>query len=199
MRASISILLLTLAATVPVSAEELVLRLDPAETTVRFTLQATMHTAEGVVPVASGEIRFDRATGLASGQVVLDARRATTSSKRRDEKMHAEVLESGRYPTIVFVPTRLEAKEDAPDRGTVKLWGTLSIHGTDHPVELVAAVRREGDRVVADARLVVPYVAWGMHDPSVLVLRVAKQVEVRIHAVGTLSPAAPATPPSGGA
>ena len=71
----------------------------------------------------------------------------------------------------------------------MRLAGTVSIHGSDHPVELVATVRRDGDRIVADAPLVVPYVAWGMHDPSVFVLRVAKQVEVRIHAVGTLSAA----------
>lgn len=187
MRVPTSAVLLTLAATLPASAEELVLRLDPAETTVTFTLQATLHRAEGVVPVAAGEIRFDRASGQASGQVVLDARRATTASEGPDEKMHVAVLESGRYPTIVFAPTRIEASEEGPDRGTVRLAGTLSIHGADHPVELVAAVRREGGRVVADAPLVVPYVAWGMHDPSVFVLRVAKQVEVRIHAVGTLS------------
>lgn len=189
MRAPIFILLLTLVAAVPASAEELVLRLDPAATTVTFTLQATMHTAEGTVPVESGEIRFDRASGQASGQVILDARRASTASEGRDTKMHAEVLESERYPTIVFAPTRLEASEEGPDRGRVKLSGTLSIHGSDHPVELVATVRRDGDRIVADAPLVVPYVAWGMHDPSVFVLRVAKQVEVRIHAVGTLSAA----------
>jgi len=192
MRTPIVNLLLMLAAAVPASAEELALRLDPARTIVAFTLQATMHKVEGVLPVSSGEIHFDRATGRASGQIVMDARRATTNSEGRDKKMHAEVLESGQYPTVVFTPGRIEVKEEGPDRGIVRLAGTLSIHGVDHAVELVAAVRREDDRIVVDAPLVIPYVAWGMHDPSAFVLRVAKQVDVTIHAVGILSSAGPA-------
>ncbi|HPC81792.1 MAG TPA: YceI family protein [Thermoanaerobaculaceae bacterium] len=190
MRAPVFVLLSTLAATTA-AGQELALRLDPARTVVAFTLQATLHTVEGSVPVVAGEIRFDRASGQASGRVELDARRAGTASPGRDRKMHAEVLESDRYPAIVLVPNRVEVEEEGPEKVTVRLAGTLSIHGGDHPVELVAAVRREGDRIVADATLTVPYVAWGMRDPSVLLLRVAKQVEVRVHAVGTLAPMDP--------
>ena len=59
-----------------------------------------------------------------------------------------------------------------------------------------AALARDGETVRATGKLVVPYVAWGMHDPSVFVLRVAKVVEVSFTAVGALAAAAPPTSPA---
>lgn len=189
MKATLLVVLGMCVAVAPGAAAEWVLRLDPALTRVEFALQATMHTAEGVIPLAGGEIRFDTASGTARGEVTLDARRASTGNNARDEKMHAEVLESERFPSIVFRPERIEVEQEGVDRGTVKLSGTVSVHGAERSVELVAAVRREGDRVVAEAPIEIPYVAWGMRDPSVFVLRVAKVVQVRIRAVGGLTAA----------
>jgi hypothetical protein len=181
------VLVAMLAAVAPGTSEEWVLHLDPALTTVGFLLQATMHTVEGVIPLVSGEIRFDRTSGKAGGHVVLDSHRTTTHNTARDKKMHAEVLESERFPSIVFRPAHIEVREEGVDRGTVRLGGTVLVHGAEHPVELDVAVRREGDRIVAYSPIEIPYVAWGMRDPSVFVLRVAKVVQVQIHAEGTLT------------
>jgi hypothetical protein len=41
--------------------------------------------------------------------------------------------------------------------------------------------------VEATTTFVVPYVEWGLHDPSMMVLRVAKTVGVTVQAKGTLS------------
>ena len=43
--------------------------------------------------------------------------------------------------------------------------------------------------VTADVHFVVPYVEWGLKDPSTFILRVSKKVDITVHAVGTLSPA----------
>ena len=56
----------------------------------------------------------------------------------------------------------------------------MSIHGATHPVTLVARVERDGADITASSSLTVPYVAWGLEDPSVFVLRVAKEVEVQV-------------------
>jgi polyisoprenoid-binding protein YceI len=169
-------------------ADERTLRLDPAACRVAFSLGATLHTAKGTLPVRSAEIRFDLETARASGRVVLDARAATTDSEGRDEKMHAEVLESARFPEIVFVPTAARGSLDPNGSGTVALSGTLEIHGTGHPFTVTAKVRTEGEKVTAEGAFKIPYVAWGMKDPSVFVMRVAKEVDVRIEAAGTMAP-----------
>jgi polyisoprenoid-binding protein YceI len=182
------------AAAVPASAQEQTLALDAGASRVAFHLDATMHSADGTMKVKHGEIRFDLASGAASGEVVIDATSADTESKGRDKKLHHEVLESATYSEIVFHPRSVKADVDESGAGTVTLTGTVAIHGGEHEVSVKAAVSRDGDVVRATGKLVVPYVAWGMHDPSVFVLRVAKQVDVSFTAVGTLAgtPAPPA-------
>ena len=64
--------------------------------------------------------------------------------------------------------------------------GVFSIHGDEHELTVSAQVVASGPEVEATLELVVPYVAWGMEDPSKLLLKVSKEVTVRIVAVGTL-------------
>jgi polyisoprenoid-binding protein YceI len=116
--------------------------------------------------------------------VVLDATRAVTGSEGRDKKMHEEVLESARFPEIVFSVEEARGALDGAGSGTVALSGKLSIHGADHPFTVNATVKTQGERLTAEAAFSVPYVEWGMKDPSVFVMRVAKEVAVRIEAKG---------------
>jgi len=166
---------------------ERTLRLDAAASSLSFHLDATMHAARGTIAITRGEIRFDLESGLAGGEVVLDASSASTDHEGRDRKMHEEVLESARFPEIVFRPAAVQADLDERGTGVVVVTGVVSIHGGEHEVKVRAAVSRDGDRVRATGKLSVPYVAWGLHDPSVFVLRVAKVVEVSFSAVGELA------------
>jgi polyisoprenoid-binding protein YceI len=184
-------LLMLLALAVPAATLDAAgwgLRLDPATTRVGFTLQATLHKVEGTIPLKEGVITFDAAGGAASGRLVLDATGVRTGNESRDRKMHTEVLESARFQEIVFIVQRVELQVDASGKGTVTLLGTLSIHGSEHPLTIQARVRREGERAFAEGDFTVPYVAWGMADPSVFLLRVAKQVQVHFATSGTLTP-----------
>jgi polyisoprenoid-binding protein YceI len=175
---------------VAVAAEPLVLRLDPAASTVSFTLDSTLHEVHGTMPLSAGAITFDPAGGPASGAISVDASRAETGNEGRDEKMHDEVLETKKHPIISFTPTRTEGALPADGSGHLTLVGTLDLHGASHVVTLPASVERRGDRVTASATLVVPYVAWGLEDPSVFVLRAAKEVVVKLAVVGQLGPVA---------
>ncbi len=58
--------------------------------------------------------------------------------------------------------------------------------GDDHAATLVAQISRNGDRLHAILNLSVPFVEWGMVDPSFFLFRVAKVVEVSIEMDGTL-------------
>ncbi len=175
----------------PLSAETLVLELDPGKTTIELTFGATLHTVRGSLGLTLGRIELDPEAGTASGRIVLSATSASTGNERRDRKMHEKILESGRYPNIVFDVERVSGDLNRSGRSNLQLHGTLDFHGSRRQVAVPAVANVQGDQVTADAHLIVPYVEWGLADPSFLLLRVAKEVRVDIRASGRLQPASP--------
>lgn len=172
-------------ATGTVHAEQRVLVLDPAASKVGFTLDATGHDVEGTMAVKSGRLSFDD-SGAASGEIVLDLQSAQTGNDSRDKTMHEQVLETKKFPTAVFRAESVEGAVAPSGTSQVTLVGTLSFHGGEHKVKLPAKVDLQNGRVTADTKLTIPYVEWGLHDPSIMILRVAKVVTVDVHARGSL-------------
>jgi polyisoprenoid-binding protein YceI len=169
----------------PLAAAEQVLTLDPEATTVTFSLGATGHDIHGTMGLTAGELRFDAETGEASGSLTIDATLAVSGNRKRDKKMHRKVLETETYPEIAFAPSRIEGTVTMTGESDVTLVGVVAIHGDEHEVSLPTHVEMTEAGFTARATLTVPYVEWGMHDPSVMILRVAKVVEIVIEATGT--------------
>jgi polyisoprenoid-binding protein YceI len=168
------------------AAAERTLVLDPEASRLSFTLDTTLHEVHGTLFLAGGEVRFDPDTGAAAGTITVDARRTDTGNAKRDKKMHNSVLESVAYPQFVFQLERVEGRLAPRGRSELDLVGTMTVHGEGHPMTLRATVELDGDRARVDSRFSIPYVDWGMSNPSLLFLRVAKQVEVSILAEGRL-------------
>jgi polyisoprenoid-binding protein YceI len=172
-------------------AQETVVNLDPARTKVEFTLGATAHTVHGEFKLRSGQIRFDKSTGKASGSIVVDATTGDSGSNGRDKKMHREVLESGKYPEIVFAPEQVQGAISPHGSSQVQVSGTLRLHGQDHPMTLMFSVQSDsGNQLQAATHFEVPYEKWGLRNPSNFFLRVNDSVDIDIHAVGELAPGA---------
>lgn len=167
--------------------ESLSFRVEPETSRISFTLDATAHTVEGSFDVRSGFVRLDTSTGELSGEVVVDLTTGVTGNDRRDRKMHEEVLESERYPTAVLRPERLVGSLREAGQADVQIEGSLSLHGEDHGITIPVRVTIEGDVIAISASLRIPYVDWGLDDPSFFVLRVAKEVLVRVELEGSLS------------
>ena len=184
-RRTVVALVLAVLATRTVHAEQRVLVLDPAASKVGFTLDATGHDVEGTMAVKSGRLSFDD-SGAASGEIVLDLQSAQTGNDSRDKTMHEQVLETKKFPAAVFRAESVEGTVAPSGTSQVTLVGTLSFHGGEHKVKLPAKVDVQNGQVTADTKLTIPYVEWGLHDPSIMILRVAKVVTVDIHARGSL-------------
>jgi len=91
----------------PSCAQAYVVNLDPAQTKITFTLDTTLHDVHGTFQLKSGQIHFDKASSKASGAIIVDAQSGDTDNKSRDKKMHQEILESPKYPEIVFTPQQV--------------------------------------------------------------------------------------------
>jgi len=135
----------------------------------------------------NGGVRFNRATGSASGSVVIDGTSGETGNQKRDRNMHRDVLLSERYPEITFTPTRIVGAVALHGEFSVQVEGVLRLLGNDHPVALPVKVQINGDELHASSQITIPYVAWGLKDPSTFLLHVADKVELDIVAVGKLA------------
>ncbi|MCU1339588.1 MAG: YceI family protein [Bryobacterales bacterium] len=180
-----AVLVSCLATAVSLHAETVVF--DPARTTVDFTLGDVLHTVHGGFKLKSGAIRFDTETGKASGSLVVDATSGDSGNGARDHRMHKNILESDRYPEIVFTPDVVSGKLSPTGTAQIQVHGFFRIHGADHEMTLPFEVQREGGQVTAATQFSVPYVKWGMKNPSTFLLKVNDKVEISIRTAGRFS------------
>ena len=172
----------------PHSTSEVALTLDPAQSKVHYTVETTLHAVHGTFNLKSGSIHFDPATGKAGGEIVVFANSGESGNDSRDKRMHKEILETAKYPEVVFHPTQVEGNVASSGPSDVKLHGIFSIHGSDH--ELTAMVHAElaGDHWTGTGKFEIPYVTWGIKDPSNFFLKVKHVVNVELAMSGTAKP-----------
>ena len=104
----------------------------------------------------------------------------------RDRKMNKEVLESTRYPEIVFHPDRIEGAVANQGKSSVRVHGMFNIHGVDREITVPAEVEISEDHWNATVHFTVPYAKWGMKNPSTLFLKVNDSVEIDLVAAGNI-------------
>jgi polyisoprenoid-binding protein YceI len=168
--------------------------LDPTQTTINWTLGATLHTVHGTFKLVSGSLLFDPRTGAAGGELLVDAKSGESGNSTRDGKMQKEILESQRFPEITFLPKHVTGTLAPQGPSTLQVQGVFRIHGSDHDLTLSLAVQAQGSRATATTKFDVPYQAWGMKNPSTLFLKVDNKVEIDISAVGTMGTAGARSP-----
>lgn len=170
----------------PLGGSATVFALDAAQSHVDFTLTALLHTIHGTFRVKQGSLRLDPVHGTVNGVCVVDATSGDTGNHTRDRKMHTDVLASQHYPDIVFSPVQVRGAVAAQGASTVQVDGTLSLAGTSHPLTVTVVVRISGDSFTISTDFLVPYVQWGLRDPSTFILTVGKQVQVHFEASGRI-------------
>jgi len=164
-------------------AQDSTFELDPAKTVISFTLGDVLHTVHGTFKLKQGTLHLDP-TGKMSGGIVVDATSGNSGSGMRDRKMHKEVLESVRYPDIIFRPDRIDGKALSEGKSSVMVHGIFTIHAVDREITVPAQVDLSPEQWGATVHFTVPYAKWGMKNPSTLFLRVSDSVEIDLEAAG---------------
>jgi polyisoprenoid-binding protein YceI len=166
------------------NAQEIVLMLDPSQTKVQWTVDSTMHTVHGTFAVKSGTVHFDPETGKAGGEVIVLATSGDSGNSSRDQRMHKEILETAKFPDAVFRPVQIEGKVARSGNSDVKLHGVISLHGGDHEIIVPVHAELASDRWKGTAKFDVPYIQWGIKDPSNWLLKVKPVVNVELEMTG---------------
>jgi polyisoprenoid-binding protein YceI len=111
---------------------------------------------------------------------VVDAASGDSGNKTRDRKMTKEILEADKYPDAIFTPKKVIGQLALEGGSQVQVQGTFRLHGADHEITLVVPAQVNGNQVQMQTQFQVPFVKWGMKDPSTFVLRVNKEVQMSI-------------------
>lgn len=170
-------------------AQQQTFTVSPSASNVGFALTGTGHEVHGTFHVASGTVNFDRGTSKMSGSIVVSAASGESGDKGRDNKMHSDVLDIAHFADIQFQPQGYEGSLAPSGDSTIQVSGVFTLHGTPHDIMVPMQVHIDGANATAKGSFIVPYVKWGLKDPSIFILKVAKEVHIDLNLTGTLSPA----------
>ena len=171
-----------MAATVPVlGAEELSIDLDPKRTTISFVLSDVLHTVRGDFALKNGHISFDPDSNEISGEIVIDAASGNSGNGARDKRMTRDILEAQRYADIRFKPVKIKGSISRSGISSSQVTGSFVIHGQAHEITIPMQIQMYTDALNATGHFTVPYVQWGMKNPSRFLLKVADKVEIDLN------------------
>lgn len=165
---------------------QIVLSVDPEKSTVHWSLESSLHTVHGTFQVKRGTLSVDPATGKTSGEIVVDATSGESGNNGRDRRMHKEILESSQYSEVAFRPDRADGTIVAQGNSSLKLHGIFSLHGADHVLNVPTQATLKDDQWRGTATFEVPYIEWGLKNPSNFLLKVKPIVEVQLDLAGSI-------------
>lgn len=183
-RASVAFLLLGLAALGADQPSPLHYRIRASGSDLGWELPATLHTVHGKAPEVSGALDAEPAGNgdwKVHVRIVVAAGAMTTGNESRDKKMREKVLETARFPEIVFESTQVKADLSRLRTGehfTVEVLGELSIHGKAVSIQLPVDVYVFADHVVAQGSFPLAWKQYGLADPSFGLITVKEPMKV---------------------
>lgn len=175
------LLYVSIASATDASSHQRTLVLKPEATAIHWTLSGNMHTVHGTFELKRGVIDLNLEDGSIDGLVEVNATSGQSGNTARDKHMQS-ILESDRYPIISFHPTKVIGRVMPFKDEVVTVEGIFRIHGADHPLRMQINIHPEGNAIILKTEFAVPYVDWGMEDPSILFFRVDRTVNIEVEA-----------------
>jgi polyisoprenoid-binding protein YceI len=160
---------------------------NPDTSQVKITLNTTHEIVNGAFHVQSGSIEFDPTTPRISGSVVVLAGSGKTGNDSRDKKMNKEILKVEQFATVSFEPKTYTGAIAASGDSNLQVTGSFTLLGTPHEITIPILVHVEGTAANAKAHFVVPYIQWGLKDPSFLIWKADKDVAIDLFLNGQLT------------
>jgi polyisoprenoid-binding protein YceI len=142
---------------------------------------------DGTFHVQNGTVDFDRDKQSISGSVVVAAGSGNSGDQGRDKKMNTDVLDVAHFAEVTFAPSNYQGTIAVSGDSTVQVTGVFTLHGTPHEMTVPMQIHIDGASLTAKTHFSVPYVKWGLKDPSVFILKVAKEVDIDLTLAGSLS------------
>jgi len=184
-------------------AQSLFLALPLALAPVAFAQHQTFTVAPDASKVvfSLGEIRttWREASMCRAAQSILTAtrrpfrrcrRRGGQRQQRRSGPRQENELRRPRCGALcrsLIRAQKLSGNRSAQRDSTIQVTGIFTLHGTPHDLTVPMQIHIDGAALTAKTHFQVPYVQWGLKDPSIFILKVAKVVDIDLMLEGRLS------------
>jgi hypothetical protein len=160
---------------------------NPDASEVKMTLKTTHELVNGAFHIQSGSVEFDPSTPEMSGSVVVLAGSGKTGNGSRDKKMNKDILEVEQHATVSFDPKSYAGAIAPSGDSTIQVTGIFTLLSTPHEITVPMLVHLEGTTATAKAHFALPYIQWGLKDPSFLFWKADKDVAIDLLLTGRLS------------
>ena len=160
---------------------------NPDASEVKMTLKTTHEVVNGTFHIQSGSIEFDRSNPKMSGSVTVLAGSGKTGNDSRDKKMNKDILKVDQYTTVSFAPKTYTGTIAPSGDSTIQVSGVFTLIGIAHDLTIPMQIHMDGSKAMARAQFVVPYVQWGLKNPSFLIWKAENDVAMDINLVGQVS------------
>ena len=156
-------------------------KVEVAGSSVRWELPASFEPIKGVVPLLQGSVdAIPVPTGGwdVQAKITVPAASMRTGNRRRDRTLREKVLETARYPDIVFQLRQFTGDLSRFRPGAtfaVQVAGDLAVHGKTAPVQFPVDVAVFPHAVILTGSFPVPWKAYGLQDPSFPVVARVKE------------------------
>jgi polyisoprenoid-binding protein YceI len=170
-----------------VFAQHQTFAVNPDASEVKIKLNTTHEVVNGTFHVQSGSINFDRTASHISGIVIVAAGSGKTGNDSRDKKMNKDILKVDQFATVSFAPKTYNGTIAASGDSTIQVSGVFTLLGTAHDLTIPTQIHMDGSKVKARAQFVVPYVQWGLKNPSFMFWKAENDVAIDLNLVGQVS------------
>ncbi|WP_158750531.1 YceI family protein [Acidobacterium sp. S8] len=160
---------------------------NPDASDVKMKLNTTHEVVNGIFHVQSGSINFDRTASNISGTVIVAAGSGMTGNDSRDKKMNKDILKVDQFSTVSFAPKTYNGTIAASGDSTIQVSGVFTLLGTPHDLTIPMQIHIDGSKATAKGQFVVPYVQWGLKNPSFLIWKAENDVAIDLNLVGQIS------------
>ena len=160
---------------------------NPDASEVKMKLNTTHEVVNGTFHIQSGSINFDRTTSHISGIVIVAAGSGKTGNDSRDKKMNKDILKVDQFATVSFAPKAYNGTIAASGDSTIQVSGVFTLLGNPHDLTIPMQIHMDGAKATARAQFVVPYVQWGLKNPSFMFWKAENDVAIDLNLVGQVS------------
>lgn len=160
---------------------------NPDASEIKITLKTNHEIVNGTFHVQSGSVEFNPITEKIAGIVVVVASSGKTGNDSRDKKMNKDILKVDQYTTVSFAPKAYTGSIEPMGDSTIQVSGVFTLLGTPHDLTIPIQLHLEGKKATVKAQFVIPYVQWGLKNPSFLMWKAENDVMIDLNLTGQLS------------